>query len=503
MSKKLKVLFVSAEVSPLAKVGGLADVAGALPKALIGMGHDVRIAMPGYKMIEDNPRFPTKTKVKDLQVPLGGKIVSGSVKQTSLCDVPVYLISAPYFDESVDSRSVYVPGSEPYAFFSRAVLEMLCAMKPAWTPDVIHCNDWHTGMLPVYKSVLYSHDEAISRAASVFTIHNLAYQGEFDYSVLDEIGLPGWLYTMDKLECYGKVNFLKAGIVFSDVVSTVSPTYACEIQTDEYGCRLQGLLSYMNDLGRLRGILNGIDYDEFDPACDARICSSYSYADASGKAKNKRALQKAMGLPTDTKVPVIGMVSRLADQKGLDLIYDSASKMMKLGVQLVVLGTGDQRYEEFFSKLESKYPGQVKANIGFDMKLAQQIYAGSDMFLMPSRFEPCGLGQLISLRYGTLPIVRKTGGLADTILNYAPGNELSNGFVFEEYTPAAFMKAVKRAVETFGDKKEWKRLVATALSSDYSWCAQAQRYVDFYREAVETHKSEPVTAYLNDVRPAA
>jgi starch synthase len=503
MSKKLKVLFVSAEVSPLAKVGGLADVAGALPKALTSMGHDVRIVMPGYKMIEDNPNYQIKTKVKDLQVPLGGRMVSGSVKQTALGDVPVYLISAPYFEEYVDSRSVYVPGSEPYAFFSRAVLEMLSTMKPAWKPDVIHCNDWHTGMLPVYKSVLYSHDAAISRAAGVFTVHNLAYQGEFDYTVLDESGLPGWLYTMDKLECYGRVNFLKAGMVFSDLVSTVSPTYACEIQTDEYGCRLQGLLAYMNDLGRLKGILNGIDYDEFDPACDGRICSNYCHADTRGKTKNKRALQKAMGLPFAPEVPVIGLVSRLADQKGLDLIYGSASKLMKLGLQLVVLGTGDQRYEEFFSELERKYPEQVKANIGFDMKLAQQIYAGSDMFLMPSRFEPCGLGQLISLRYGTIPIVRKTGGLADTIVDHSAKNPDSNGFVFTDYTPAALMKAVRRAVETFGDKKEWKRIVSTALCSDYSWSAQAEKYVDLYHEAMEIHKSQPVTAYINDVRQAA
>lgn len=501
MSKKLRVLFVSAEVSPLAKVGGLADVAGALPKALASMGHDVRIVMPGYKMIEDNPNYKIKTRIKDLQVPLGQKMVSGSVKQMSLGDVPVYLINAPYFDAAVDSRSVYQPGSEPYAFFSRAVLEMLCALKPAWKPDVIHCNDWHTGMLPVYKSVLYTHDEAISKAASVFTVHNLAYQGEFDYSVLDEIGLPGWLYTMDKLECYGKVNFLKAGIVFSDIVSTVSPTYACEIQTDEYGCRLQGLLTYVNDLGRLHGILNGIDYEEFDPACDCRI--SCKYTDSRGKARNKSALQKTMGLPVDSKVPVIGMVSRLADQKGLDLIRDSASKIMKTGAQLVILGTGDSQYEQFFADLERKYPEQVKANIGFDMKLAQQIYAGSDMFLMPSRFEPCGLGQLISLRYGTIPIVRRTGGLADTIVNYSPTDESSNGFVFTEYTPAAFMKAVKHAVETFGDGREWKRLVSTALASDYSWCAQASRYVDFYAEAVRMHRKEPATAYLNEIRPAA
>lgn len=303
---KLKILIVSAEVSPFAKVGGLADVAGALPKALRAMGHDVRVAMPGYKMIRDN--YKTKSALKNLTVPLGWRQVECSVKQTSIGkDIPVYLISAPYFDDSVDSKTIYVPGSEPYAFFAKAVLEMLRAMD--WKPDVIHCNDWHTGLLPVYKSVIYPNDPVVGDAACVFTIHNLAYQGEFDASVLPDYGLPGCLYTMDKLECYGRANFLKAGIVFSDLVSTVSPTYAKEIKTGEYGCRLEGLLSHISRLGRLRGILNGIDYEEFDPATDKRIPYNYSLDDMSGKAKDKKELQKDMGLPQDPKAPVVGRKS--------------------------------------------------------------------------------------------------------------------------------------------------------------------------------------------------
>jgi len=383
---------------------------------------------------------------------------------------------------------VYVPGSEPYAFFSRAVLEMLCA-HPAWKPDIIHCNDWHTGLVPVFKEVFYADSPALRQAACVFTIHNLAYQGEFDFSVLAEYGLPESLYTMDKLECYGRVNFLKAGIVFSDMVSTVSPTYCREIQTCEYGCRLEGLLSYIHGLGRLRGILNGIDYEEFDPAADKRIPFNYSLDDISGKAKDKKELQKRMGLPTDAGIPVMGLISRLADQKGLDLIKSAMPKIMKLGVQFVLLGTGDPAYEKYFARLETKHPAQVKANIGFDAKLAQLIYAGSDMFLMPSRFEPCGLGQLISLRYGTIPIVRATGGLADTITDYRPGDPQSNGFSFAEYAPSALLNAVKRAVALYHDGEGWDMLVRTALASDFSWRASAGKYVDFYRDALSASAS--------------
>ena len=492
MSRKLKILVVSAEVAPFAKVGGLADVAGALPKALKAMGHDVRVAMPGYKMVQDNPAYNVKTKVKSFNVPLGWRNIEASVKQTTIGkDIPVYLVCAPYFENSVDSKSVYVSGSEPYAFFARAVLEMVRNMKPGWKPDVIHCNDWHTGLLPVYKSVLFADDPVLGQAASLFTIHNLAYQGEFDRSILADYGLPEDLFCMNKLECYGSVNFLKAGIMFSNLVNTVSQTYAHEIQTEEYGCRLEGLLGHVENQGRLRGILNGIDYEEFDPATDKRIPYHFTAQDTNGKAKDKKALQAAMGLPTDSKAPVIGLVSRLADQKGLDLIKAATPGMLKLGVQFILLGTGDAAYEKYFSQLEAKHPDQVKANIGFDAKLAQQIYAGCDMFLMPSKFEPCGLGQLISLRYGTIPIVRSTGGLADTIVDYKSGDPESNGFVFSEYTKEALAETIERAVSTYQNKKEWKKLVQTAMNDDFSWGASAGKYVDFYNDAMEVSAMSP------------
>jgi len=489
MTKKLKVLFVSAEVSPLAKVGGLADVAGALPKALRLMGHDVRIAMPGYRMVTGGSTTEVKDLISDLVVTLGWRHVNASVKQTVINGgVPVYLICAPYFECSIDSKTVYVPGSEPYAFFAKAVVDTLRAMK--WSPDVIHCNDWHTGFLPVYRDVYYGGDPILGNTAFMFTIHNLAYQGEFDASILPDYGLPDSLFTMDKLECYGKVNFLKAGMVFSDLVTTVSPTYAQEIQTPEYGCRLDGLLRYLNSLGRLRGVLNGIDYEEFNPATDERIPYNYSEQNPEGKAKNKAALQSEMGLPVEPNVPVFGLVSRLADQKGLDLIRSAASKLMKLGIQFVVLGTGDAKYEKFFMRLEERYPAQVRANIGFDVKLAQRIYAGCDMFLMPSRFEPCGLGQLISLRYGTIPIVRLTGGLADTIKCYCQDDPECNGFGFTEYTPAAFLSAVKQALRVYSNKTAWDALVRRALMSDFSWATSASKYTSLYREAVSLRKDQ-------------
>jgi starch synthase len=488
--KKLNILLVSAEVSPFAKVGGLADVAGALPKALKAMGHDVRVVMPGYKMVESNKAYNVKEVCGRLNVPLGWRNIECSIKQTTIGqNIPVYLICAPYFVNSVDSKSIYVPGSEPYAFFGKAVLDMLRAMQPAWRPDVIHCNDWHTGFLPVYRYVYYQDDPVVGSAACVFTIHNLAYQGEFEPSILPDYGLPESLYTMDKLECYGKVNFLKAGIVFSDMVSTVSPTYCQEIQTPAYGCRLDGLLSYINELGRLRGILNGIDYEEFNPATDKHIRYHYSLENPTGKAKNKQELQKLMGLPVNPEIPLVGLISRLADQKGLDLIKAIMPKLMKKDCQFVLLGTGDPAYEKYFASLEKKYPKQVKTNIGFDAVLAQMIYAGSDMFLMPSQFEPCGLGQLISLRYGTIPIVRKTGGLADTIVDYSPDNPESNGFVFVDYKPSAFWKAIERALDVFAQKNEWNRLVRTALSSDFSWSASAGKYEEFYREAIDLRRS--------------
>jgi starch synthase len=433
-------------------------------------------------MVEDNPKYQVSTVVPEFSVPLAGGTRKAFVKQTKTGDVPVYMVGGPdFFRDATESKKVYACGATPYIFFCRAVVEAVKQL--GWVPDVIHCNDWHTGLVPVYLRSLYANDPAFRDTGVVFTIHNLAYQGEFDIDVLDEAGLPRDLYTMDKLECYGRVNFLKGGLVYSDLVNTVSETYAKEIQTEEYGSRLEGLLRYMAANGKLRGILNGIDYSDFNPQTDKRIAANYDCVDLAGKWENKGSLQEALGLPVDARTPVFGLVSRLVDQKGLDLLKDIAAKLMKLDMQMVILGTGDPAYEKYFKGLEQKHPDKVSATIGFDAVLAQKIYAGSDFFLMPSRFEPCGLGQMISLRYGTIPVVRATGGLGDTIEEYDVSTGSGNGFVFSEYDSKKLLASVKRALAVYADEPAMSKLVSNAMECDFSAGRAAKHYAEFYAAA--------------------
>jgi len=482
---KLRILFVSAEVAPFAKVGGLADVAGSLPQCLTELGHDVRIVMPCYRMVESNPAYGVKPLTPEFRVPINdGLTRTASVKLTSLGRVPVYLVANDeFFGESVDSKSIYRVGADPYIFFSRAVLELVRRLQPEWRPDVIHCNDWHTGLLPVYLRVLYAADPWYDSIAALFTIHNLAYQGEFDFPVLAAAGLRDDLYTIDKLECYGKVNFLKGGIVFSDLVNTVSKTYSQEIQTPEYGCRLDGLLRYMAALDKLYGALNGIDTDEFNPATDKRIWANFTADDLSGKRANKAKLQKSLGFPVRADVPLFGLIARLVDQKGLDLIRAACPAFFRRDVQFVVLGSGDPVYETYFKKLAARLPDKMSVNIGFDAALAQRIYAGGDFFLMPSRFEPCGLGQMISLRYGTIPIVRSTGGLADTIVDFDADPTAGNGFAFSAYESKQLLATIRRALDAYRDPQRRPRLLANAFASDFSGYRSAQEYSQLYAEA--------------------
>jgi starch synthase len=485
-TRKLKILLVAAEVAPFAKVGGLADVAGALPKALQAMGHDVRVAMPCYRMIEDNPAYRVTDELAPFPVHIhDGYTEMAHVRKTMIGGkVPVYLIGSDrYFTDATESKKVYSFSPEPYVFFDRAVAEFVPRLQPAWTPDIVHCNDWHTGLVPVYLRTFFQEHPTWSSAAIVFTIHNLAYQGEFDFDVLRYAGLPDYLFTYDKLEFYGRMSFMKGGLTFADFVNTVSKTYAEEIQTPEFGCRLEGLLRYLAAEGRLTGIVNGIDYEEYNPATDPRIAAHFDAASPDGKAICKEDLQKLSGLPTDPKAAVIGLISRLADQKGFDIIRAAADGMMGLPIQFVLLGTGDPHYETFFRELEGQYPTKMKAHIGFDAILAQKIYAGADMFLMPSRFEPCGLGQLMSLRYGTIPIVRATGGLADTIVDYDAATGRGNGFSFKEYDADVLLATIKRAVDVYQDRNKWQALTKAALQCDYSWKASAAQYVELFRRA--------------------
>jgi starch synthase len=496
-ARKLRIVMVAAEVAPFVKVGGLADVLGGLPRALRALGHDVRIVMPYYPMVHNSGRWELEEILGPCPIPTReGMIEQAKVHRTLMPPsrpggndgLPVYMIESDrWFKDADRSEKVYTGDAEPYIFLNRAVMELVPYLERGWMPDILHCHDWQAGLAPVYLRTLYRCSTAWSGTSSVISVHNLAHSGEFGRDVLEAAGLPPYLFSYDKLEFYGNVSLLKGGLVYSDQVNTVSETYAREIQTPEYGIRFEGLFRFLASQGRLSGIVNGIDTAAFDPATDPLIPARYDRANPAPKVICKAALQKECGFAVDPDVPVASIVTRLVEQKGLDLLRDSADKLLAQPLQLVVLGVGNPVYEQFFKELARKYPGRVHTRIVFDAPFAQRIYAGSDLFLMPSRFEPCGLGQLIALRYGTIPIVRKTGGLADTVEDYKSGgrgNGRGNGFVFEEYNSSAMLKAVARAVDAFHDKPGWAALVDRAMAADFGWDKPARQYVSLYRRAV-------------------
>ncbi|MBN9500977.1 MAG: hypothetical protein BGO01_05700 [Armatimonadetes bacterium 55-13] len=484
-SKSLNVLFVSVEVSPFAKVGGLADVAGSLPKALVERGHQVTIMMPAYKMVLDDPRWKIETIAEKIPVSMNPFwTVNAWVKETWLENVRVLLIGGDeFFQKSVSNDTIYYPGVEQYLFFSQALLAVSDRLELA--PHVVHLNDWHTGLIPaLMREKVKGHWNEVG---TVFTIHNLAYQGEFGFEILDELELPHRLYNMHQLETWGRVNFLKAGCVFSDQVNTVSPNYAQEIQTPAYGCALDGLMRHLWAEGRLSGILNGIDIDFFNPSTDPAIPTHFSSQDLSGKQACKDGLRKELGL-ADIDAPLFGVVSRLSSQKGLDHVVAMANRFPKLPAQLIVQGLGDPWLAQELTKLSKKHPEHIRFVQKFDADLAQRVYAGCDGFLMPSAFEPCGLGQMIAMRYGTVPVVRKTGGLADTIFDG------ENGFVFEEGTPVELYATVHRAVDAYRDKTLWKKLMLAGMEIDLTWTKSAMDYEGVYYRAVEARKLDLAAA---------
>src|SRR5437868_1052461 len=479
----LKILLVSAEVAPFAKVGGLADVAGALPKALRAMGHDVRVVMPRYGGI-DVEKYGLRRIVTNLGVPLAHQPVNADVLEGRIGDdVPIYFIENQQFFGREGMYGFWDDDAR-FIYFSRAALEMLRPIR--FQPDVIHVNDWHTAVIPNMLARLYASDPLYADIATALTIHNLAFQGVFGYGTLHLADLEQWgLIKTGMPGLDDIVNLLGRGLYFADVVNTVSNRYAEEILTPEYGEKMDPLLRLFR--GKLHGIINGIDYEAFNPLTDPSIAARYDIGGIEKKLEDKLALQKEVGLPQDAAVPVIGLISRLYDQKGLDLIANIMWGLMRLNVQLVVLGAGDARYEELFRANARDNPTKVSATIGFKPVLAQHIYAGSDMFLMPSRFEPCGLGQLISLRYGTIPIVRATGGLADTIDDWDPVRQTGNGFVFSAYDHWDLYAQVVRALETFRQPQLWQRLQANAMATDVSWANSAEKYVRLYRAAIVNH----------------
>ena len=480
----LRVLLCASECVPFVKTGGLADVAGALPKALAKLGHDVRVAIPKYSAI-DSGKIPSSRTGKARSLRMGNRSVRVNIETSdAIPGVTTYLVDCP---ECFHRDGIYgqPDDAERFALFCRAILEFL--RQGQWQPHVIHGNDWQTGLIPVHLKTTYAGDARLSRIATLHTIHNLAYQGVFERSLLAAVGLDSSLFRMDGLEFYGRVNFLKGAIVFADILNTVSKTYSKEIQTAEYGEKLEGVLSMRED--DLFGVLNGLDYDVWNPATDELLTARYSAEGIAPKADNKAALQQRLGLPQRPKVPLFGIVSRLAGQKGLDILADVLPHMLQLDVQFALLGTGEPYYHELLSNAARKSPERMAAVLAFDNALAHQIYAGCDFFLMPSRYEPCGLGQMISLRYGTVPIVRRTGGLADTVEDFNPEAGSGNGFTFTDYTPVALFGAISRALLTIRADKARTRLIANAMAADFSWERSAQQYLELYQRAAHTRGS--------------
>lgn len=486
----MRIVLASSEAVPFSKTGGLADVSSALAKALSAAGHTVTLVVPYYPQLQkQNGGVPLATTGQPLTVWVGNKPVTGNVYWGELpgSDATVLFVDQPdYFDRPAlygDANGDYPDNCERFCFFSRAVMEACRTL--VLRPDILHANDWQTALIPALLDAEYRSQPGFERTGSVFTIHNLAYQGHFWHWDFPLTGLDWRYFNLHQMEHWGGLNLLKTGITFADKVTTVSPTYAWEITTPLGGMGLDGVLAGRGD--DLVGILNGIDLDEWNPATDAFLPANF---DASNvfeiKPRCKEALQRELNLPTRADLPLFGMVSRMADQKGFDLIATASEQLLQLDAQFCFLGSGDPRYEGLVKHLANSAPDKVAAVIGFDNGLAHRIEAGSDAFLMPSRFEPCGLNQLYSLAYGTVPIVRAVGGLKDTVVDASPKNLFlgeATGFRFNDYDAASLLQAIHRAVDTFPKKNLWHQLVRTGMSQDFSWAKSAKQYEEIYRQA--------------------
>ena len=477
----MKILFTASECVPFVKTGGLADVIGALAPVLAKAGHDVRVIIPMYTAIPQKWQ-EQMTHVVDFEVQLGWRRQYAGIEMLEKDGVKWYFLDNKYYFGRPYIYGLSGDEYERFGFFCRAVLNALPLLD--FAPDILHAHDWQSGMVPALLRIQYDQLPFYSGIKTVFTIHNLQYQGIFGIKeVQDVLGLGDSLWTNDKLECYGCANFMKAALVYADAVTTVSPSYAEEIQTAYYGERLDGLIRARRS--STFGILNGIDVEDYNPETDGHIEKNYSLKDLGGKAACKKALQEKLGLEVRADVPIIGMVGRLSNQKGLDLVDYVIGSIMNLDVQLVVLGMGDSRYVNLFSWAEGHYRGRVAARFTMDNALAHQIYAGVDTFLMPSQFEPCGLSQLISLRYGTVPIVRETGGLRDTVLSYNETNGEGNGFTFFNYNAHDMLHTIERGINCYlNDKAVWEKLMACGMAGDYSWDKSAKKYEALYEKVI-------------------
>ena len=475
----MKVAFLASEVIPYAKTGGLADVAGALPKFLVRLGAEVRVFMPLYKEVRKK-NLPLEPVLDKATLSMGGRALPYAVFAHRAEGVTTFFIDRPeYFDRDAlygTPAGDYPDNAERFAFFSLAALETMRSV--GFRPDIVHGHDWQAAPVFAYLKFVFADDPFFSRARSVFTIHNLAYQGLFEKKVLAAIGLPDALFNMNDLEFYGKVNALKAGILYSTAVTTVSPRYSREIQTPAFGCGLDGLLR--SRAGVLHGILNGVDYRDWDPATDRLIPRNFGPGDLAGKKACRDELGRLFGLDVPPRLPLAGMVTRLAGQKGLDIVCEALESLLGQGLSLVILGTGDQKIQDFLIAAQKKHPARLGLKIAFDEKIAHTIYAGSDVFLIPSRYEPCGLTQMYAMKYGTVPVVRATGGLDDSVEEFEAAAGTGNGFKFSEAAPEPLLEASARAIRAFGRPGDWSALVRNAMAADFSWGRSAETYLGLY-----------------------
>jgi len=492
-SRKLKILFVTSEVVPFVKTGGLADVSAALPQTLTEMGHEVRIVVPKYGAIDERKfKIHEVVRLKDIPLKIGEKEVTFSLRSSFLIGpkarVQIYFLdNFEYFGSRqglyVDpaTGSDYQDNDERFIMLARSVFELI--LKLGWVPDIIHGNDWQCGLIPAYLKNMYNSYPEIANIKTVFTIHNLAYQGFFPKSSFAKTGLPEELNSEKGIEIYGRLNFMKSGLLYSDLITTVSERYSEEIVKDEENSAglKHVLLKRKKDL---YGILNGIDDKVWNPQTDTLIPKNFSFRNIEDKSESKKALAEKFGFTYNENVPVFSAISRLVDAKGFDLLAEIIHDIMKLDIQFVLLGTGDKKYYKLFEEIQVKYKGRFSCYLGFSDELAHLIEAGSDIFLMPSKYEPCGLNQMYSLIYGTIPLVHETGGLADTVVKFNEKEETGNGFVFKKYDSQELFKEIKRAVKIFQDRKLWNKIIRNGMKSDFSWLSSAKKYVELYKSVL-------------------
>ncbi|MCU0364239.1 MAG: glycogen synthase GlgA [Ignavibacteriaceae bacterium] len=493
-TKKLKILFVTSEVVPFVKTGGLADVSAALPQTLAELGHEVRIVVPKYGAVDDRKfKIHEVVRLKDIKIDIDGKEVLFSLKSCFLpgqkIRVQIYFLDNQEYFGSRNSLYTdpmtgkdYPDNDERFIILSRAVFELI--IKLGWIPDIIHCNDWQCGLIPAYLKNVYQNEENFDKFKTLFTIHNLAYQGEFSKSTFKKTGLPEKLNSDKGVLHKGKMNYMKCGLLFADVINTVSETYANEIRTDnEIGSGLKDVLAKRKE--DLYGIINGIDTKVWNPDRDKLLPKKYSIKNVEQKVVNKQALAEKFGFEFNEDIPIIGLISRLYDSKGIDLVQKILPDLLKMDVQMIVLGTGDKEYHSFLDHMAKKHHKKFACYLGFNDDLAHLIEGGADIFLMPSRYEPCGLNQMYSLNYGTVPIVRETGGLADTVKKFNEKSKEGTGFVFQKYNAADLFSEIKRALKIFQDKDTWNKIVRAGMKEDFSWHSSAKKYIELYKTILD------------------